>query len=86
MSTDRILRDPETRSQFIAALAREEAWPRDLTVAQAAKYTGYSPSAIERLISEKHIRSYQLTKNGNRRIDRDDLDAYRAQQKNVPIT
>ena len=58
------------------------AWPKAMSVATAAQYLDMGVDSFRQL----NIPAFQLTARGDRRWDRDDLDAYVEKKKEDRVT
>jgi excisionase family DNA binding protein len=53
-----------------------DRWPGAMLLSTAAEYLDCSRDVVERLIRDEHLTCIQFTSRGDRRILREDLDAF----------
>lgn len=56
-------------------------WPASMSLRTAAEYLDCSPSQVEKLIREGHLRCHSLTRGGDRRLTRTALDNFLTQRE-----
>lgn len=60
-------------------------WPASMRIATVAEYLECSASEVERLIRAKSFGCVQYTERGDRRVLRDDVDAWLRSLSDKPI-
>jgi excisionase family DNA binding protein len=60
----------------MAPRATPARWPAAMLVRTAAEYLDCSPSQVEKLIREGELGCIQFNERGDRRILKEDIDAY----------
>lgn len=62
-----------------------ERWPAAMLVSTAAQYLDCSPSQVEKLIKDRAFGCIQYNTRGDRRILREEIDAYLSKRRDEPV-